>query len=81
VQVKQGQNIGFVGQTGLANGPHLCFRFWKNGVQVDALKVDIPPSEPIKKENLSEYLITRDKVIERLSTIELQNAELLAGGL
>ncbi|NQZ75781.1 MAG: peptidoglycan DD-metalloendopeptidase family protein [Ekhidna sp.] len=44
VRVKQGQNIGFVGSTGLANGPHLCYRFWKNGKQVDALKVDIPSS-------------------------------------
>jgi len=80
VQVKKGQNIGLVGQTGLANGPHLCFRFWKNGVQVNALKVELPPSEPIKKENLTEYSIARDKVIARLGNIKVQNAELLAGG-
>ena len=41
VQVEQGQTIGFVGSTGLATGPHLCFRFWKNNKQVDALKVEL----------------------------------------
>jgi murein DD-endopeptidase MepM/ murein hydrolase activator NlpD len=35
--VKQGDIIGKVGSTGLASGPHVCYRFWKNGVQVDAL--------------------------------------------
>ena len=39
--VRQGQTIGYVGSTGLATGPHLCYRFWRNGVQVDALKVEL----------------------------------------
>lgn len=50
-RVRQGQTIGYVGSTGLATGPHLCYRFWKNGVQVDALKVELPPSQPIAKEH------------------------------
>jgi len=41
--VKQGQVIGYVGQTGLATGPHVCFRFWKDGQQVD------PREEPERK--------------------------------
>jgi murein DD-endopeptidase MepM/ murein hydrolase activator NlpD len=49
-RVRQGQTIGYVGSTGLATGPHLCYRFWKNGIQVDALKIDLPPSEPVQKE-------------------------------
>jgi murein DD-endopeptidase MepM/ murein hydrolase activator NlpD len=37
-RVQQGQCIGYVGSTGLATGPHCCYRFWKRGVQVDPLK-------------------------------------------
>ncbi|NNC84983.1 MAG: peptidoglycan DD-metalloendopeptidase family protein, partial [Bacteroidia bacterium] len=54
-KVTQGQVIGYVGSTGLATGPHLCYRFWKNGQQVDGTKVKIPPSKPIQKEYLSDY--------------------------
>jgi len=46
-RVTQGDIIGRVGSTGLATGPHVCYRFWKNGVQVDALKQRLPNSEPM----------------------------------
>lgn len=45
--VQQGDVIGYVGSTGLATGPHVCYRFWKNGKQVDPLRQDLPPSEPL----------------------------------
>lgn len=55
-RVNQGDVIGKVGSTGLATGPHVCYRFWKNGVQVDALRLKLPNSEPMDKRNLPRFL-------------------------
>lgn len=69
VRVRQDQTIGFVGSTGLATGNHLCYRFWKNGVQIDALKVKLPPSEPIASENVEEFEITKEELMAKLAEI------------
>lgn len=53
--VKQGDCIGYVGSTGLATGPHVCYRFWKNGSQTNHLSEDFPPSEPVKPEHLAKF--------------------------
>jgi murein DD-endopeptidase MepM/ murein hydrolase activator NlpD len=54
--VTQGQTIGLVGSTGLATGPHVCYRFWKNGVQVDALRLKLPNGEPMNSKNKERFL-------------------------
>jgi len=69
-KVKKGQNIGFVGRTGLARGNHLCFRFWKNGVQVNALRIQIPPSEPITEGHLATFNDYKTNVIARLKKLK-----------
>ena len=74
-RVRQSQTIGYVGSTGLATGPHLCYRFWKNGVQVDALRVDLPASEPIKKEFTEEFEKIKQDLINRLDQIPLPAEE------
>ena len=66
VFVKQGDVIGYVGSTGLATGPHVCYRFWKNGRQVDPYKQKLPPGDPIKDENKDHYLIIKDSLIRVL---------------
>jgi len=54
--VSQGQVIGKVGSTGLATGPHVCYRFWKNGVQVDPLRLKLPNTEPMDESHKQKYL-------------------------
>ena len=67
--VKQGQIIGYVGSTGLATGPHVCYRFWKNGRQVDPRREKLPPPEPMAAEELPKYEVLRDSVKTRLDKI------------
>jgi murein DD-endopeptidase MepM/ murein hydrolase activator NlpD len=53
--VTQGQVIGYVGMTGLATGPHVCYRFWKNGKEVDPLKQKFPAANPIAEKYMSAF--------------------------
>jgi murein DD-endopeptidase MepM/ murein hydrolase activator NlpD len=69
-RVSQGQVIGYVGSTGLSSGPHVCYRFWKNGVQVDALKEKLPMSEPIRKANREAFDKVAEEMVKLLKEIE-----------
>ena len=56
--VKQGEVIGWVGMTGNTGGPHVCYRFWKNGKEVDPLspRLKLPEAAPLKKSLKPQYL-------------------------
>ncbi len=54
--VKQGDVIGYVGSTGLATGPHVCYRFWKNNKQVDPLKQNLPNNDPLSKVEKQQFI-------------------------
>jgi murein DD-endopeptidase MepM/ murein hydrolase activator NlpD len=71
--VAQGEVIGYVGSTGLATGPHVCYRFWKNGKQVDALAQEFPPSEPIHEQHrlaFQQYLATQQMQLAKINPFE-----------
>lgn len=68
-KVLQGETIGYVGSTGLATGPHVCFRFWKNGAQVDHLRENFPPAEPMPEEELPQFYEQRDHIIKLIDDI------------
>ncbi len=67
-KVQQGEVIGYVGSTGLATGPHVCYRFWKNGRQVDHLKLDLPSGDPIKKEHMAAFEQQKDMLLKKMNT-------------
>jgi len=67
--VKQGDVIGWVGMTGNTGGPHVCYRFWKNGKQVDPFKEDLPLSQPLEEKYHSDYFAFISPLKEELDCI------------
>jgi murein DD-endopeptidase MepM/ murein hydrolase activator NlpD len=73
--VKQGDVIGYVGMTGNTGGPHVCYRFWKNGSQVDPFKQKLPEAKPISDSLKVKYLEYIKPVKQRLDNIFFLEAE------
>ena len=68
--VKQGDYIGSVGMTGNTSGPHVCYRFWKNGKQVDPLRQKLPEAKPISKVLKEKYLTYMEPIKKQLDSIK-----------
>ena len=68
--VNQGDYIGTVGMTGNTSGPHVCYRFWKNGKQVDPLRQKLPEAKPISQELKEKYLVHMAPIKKQLDAIK-----------
>lgn len=73
--VRQGEVIGYVGSTGLATGPHVCYRFWKNGKQVDHLRENLPEPEPMDESLMPAFLMVKEKLQQELDQISMPDLE------
>lgn len=69
--VRQGDVIGWIGMTGNTGGPHVCYRFWKNGRQVDPFKEELPAAEPIADSLRAGYMDYIKPLQHQLDCIEL----------
>ena len=71
--VSQGDRIGYVGMSGYTSGPHVCYRFWKNGKQVDPLKQKLPEAKPISNTLKEEYMAYMKPIKGRLDKMKSTN--------
>jgi murein DD-endopeptidase MepM/ murein hydrolase activator NlpD len=67
-QVEQKQVIGYVGDTGLATGPHVCFRVQKDGRYVNPMEISSPAGEPVTPENRNRFESVRDLLFADMGT-------------
>ena len=71
-KVEQGETIGYVGQTGLATGPHLHYEFRVSGNHTNPLTVKLPDAKPIPEVEKQEFLNHAIKMINRLDELFLK---------
>ncbi len=75
IHVEQGDVIGYVGSSGLATGPHVCFRFWKDGRQINHMRLNFPAKDPLPVKELPGFFEVRDDYLGQMG-FDLQNMDL-----
>ena len=75
--VRQGDVIGYIGMTGNTSGPHVCYRFWKNGREVDPFKQDLPASKPLSDSLRPKFFNHIESIKAQLDSIIFKPEEIL----
>jgi len=71
-RVNQGDIIGYVGMTGLATGPHLCFRVHRNGVPINPLTMEAPPDVPVHPELMDSFNVVKQNILNEIARLSVE---------
>jgi murein DD-endopeptidase MepM/ murein hydrolase activator NlpD len=77
-RVQQGQVIGYVGATGLAEAPHLHYEFLVNGVHRNPRTVDLPKADPLPAKQLVSFQQRAEPMLSQLE--RMQQTRMIAMG-
>jgi len=75
-QVKQGQVVAYLGNTGISTGPHLHFGVKKDGKYIDPLSVDTTYAFSLTGRDLTAFNLQKKAYAQKMHTSDIQIASI-----